>query len=169
MAGVGYVVAWPHASIQIEGVDRVFAKGEVLPEGHDPRNTALLVSVGALTVVIVGGTPAEPVVVNTDPASTTSTVPAKSASVAAWVDWAVANGATREEAEGSTKKDLIARYAVATPAPATTLPVAPVIDETVVVPAPGAPGPAGVALDPATAAAGDDSDGTPSLPVSSGS
>ncbi|NUS29812.1 MAG: hypothetical protein HOV92_37115 [Streptomyces sp.] len=40
--------------------------------------------------------------------------PAKSASKADWVGWAVVKGATAEEADGMTKADLIEKYATPT-------------------------------------------------------
>lgn len=45
-----------------------------------------------------------------DTASDEGAAPAKSASKADWVDYAVAQGADRDEADASTKDDLIATY-----------------------------------------------------------
>ncbi|MGS2641685.1 hypothetical protein [Streptosporangium sp. G12] len=55
---------------------------------------------------------AERVLVDGEPATVVAEVsrPAQSANKAAWVDWAVSQGADRGEAEGMTKADLIDEY-----------------------------------------------------------
>lgn len=49
-----------------------------------------------------------------EPEPTEPTEPAKTASKAEWVGWAVANGATPEDADGMTKADLIELYGTST-------------------------------------------------------
>lgn len=112
----GFRVTWPQAAIHIDGRDVVLRRGDTVPDGYDEQNIALLVTVGAVAPVTAA---AEAAVVEDAPVSTVlpTKAPAKSADKAAWVDWAVANGATTEEAEAAKKADLIASYADATPVP----------------------------------------------------
>lgn len=112
----GFRVAWPLAAIHIAGRgDVVLRRGDTVPDGYDEGNIALLVTVGAVAPVTAA---AEAAVVEDVPVSEVPTrAPAKSADKAAWVSWAVANGADPAEAEAAKKTELVATYAEASPVP----------------------------------------------------
>jgi hypothetical protein len=76
------------------------------PAGADPDHVKLLLDRGLLVKV----DSADAVV---DDVDGDGPIPAKSALKDEWVAYAVSKGATQEEAEASTKEDLIAAYGTA--------------------------------------------------------
>lgn len=91
-------------------------RGAAVPDNADAAHVALLVERGmvakgepAAGFVDPGGVQPFEVVAEPD-ADSGAGRPAKAAEKAAWVDFAVAQGADRAEAEASSKQDLIATY-----------------------------------------------------------
>lgn len=75
------------------------------PEAQEQRETALA------EAVLVGNTDVQDAVqAAADDNPQPEEPPAKSAAKATWVDWAVARGASREQAEASTKDQIMAQY-----------------------------------------------------------
>lgn len=79
-------------------------EGGAVPEGADADHVKLLKDRGLLVEGADQGAPVE----NHSPDN--DGPPAKSANKGDWVEYAVAQGADRDEAEASTKDDLIATY-----------------------------------------------------------
>lgn len=78
-------------------------RGGAVPEGADERHVALLKERKLLVEPDTDqGAPVED--------HSDGGAPAKSATKGEWVDYAVAQGADRDEADAATKEDLIATY-----------------------------------------------------------
>lgn len=78
-------------------IRQLYKDGEV-PSGADPAHVKLLVDRGLLVEKV------------DDADKDTDGPPAKSANKADWVEYAVSQGADRDEAEKATKDDLVAQY-----------------------------------------------------------
>lgn len=115
-------VVWERCSVTnpATGEDRILSRGDEVPDWVDDFTRSTLASIGAarwtgdaagpasgqlMPVELPELPPARP------PATPPAAVaPARSASKAEWVDFAVGQGASREDAEKATRDDLIAAY-----------------------------------------------------------